>query len=353
LKTLRFRFCWLFAGLLAFTACDSAITPARPEPFAVTAPENLGKTVPNPETNPFTREGVLLGRKLFYDPVLSGNNKISCSSCHQPDKAFSDGLSLSDQGLSGNTLHRNAPVLQNLAWHKGWFWDGGAKDIESLNFGPIKHPDEMGQNLKELVTELRSKPEYVSLFREAFPQDSITTLTITKALAQFERTLISANSRYDKYIRKEGGNLTAEELEGLKLVQQKCGSCHATDFFTDFGYHNNGLDNTYADDFEAVAWGRARISGDVNDKGKYKTPSLRNVALTAPYMHDGRFKTLEEVLEHYNAGIKSSGTLDPLLQKNGTVGIPLSDTEKNRIIRFLQTLTDSEFTTNPNFSAPE
>lgn len=353
MKTLRFCFGLLAAGLLAFTACDSAETPVHPQPFEVTPPENLGKTVPHPTQNPFTREGVLLGRKLFYDPALSGNNKISCASCHQPAKAFTDGFSLSNQGISGNALHRNAPVLQNLAWHQGWFWDGGAKDIESLNFGPIRHPDEMGQNLKDLVTELRGKPEYVTLFRQAFPQDSITSLTITKALAQFERTLISANSRYDKYVRHEGGTLTAEELEGLHLVQQKCASCHSTDFFSDFGYHNNGLDNTYPNDFEAVAWGRGRISDDENDKGKYKTPSLRNVALTAPYMHDGRFKTLDEVLEHYNSGVKQSPTLDPLLQKNSTPGISLTATEKTRIIQFLQTLTDNSFTSNPDFLAPE
>lgn len=348
---IRFRQIFWVLGLVAASACHKPETQL-PEPYIISAPENLGKTVPFPEKNPFTREGVLLGKKLFYDPVLSGNNKISCATCHQLQKAFTDGFDLSTKGISGNALHRNAPTLQNLAWYKGWFWDGGAKDIESLNFGPIKHKDEMGQDLDELVSELKNKSEYAQLFKAAFPGDSISILSITRALAQFERTLISANSRYDKYVRNEGGKLNQEELEGLSIFQQKCSSCHATDFFTDFGYHNNGLDSTFPDNFEAIAWGRGRITEKPEDIGKFKTPTLRNIALTAPYMHDGRFKTLNEVLEHYNSGVKNSATLDPVLQRSGKLGIPLSETEKKRIIQFLNTLTDPEFINNPDFSAP-
>ena len=335
---------------LFFAGCQPDKPAPQPEPVSITAPANLGKTVPFPERNPFTREGILLGKKLFYDPILSGNNSISCASCHLPQKAFSDDLALSTRGITGKPLLRHAPALQNLAWMPGWFWDGGAKDIESLNFGPLTHPDEMAQNLKELVSELKNHPEYPNLFKAAFPSDTISSTTITRALAQFERTLISSNSRYDKYVRKEdGGNLTVPELEGLALVKQKCASCHATDFFTDFGYHNNGLDQTYSDKNEALEWGRGRISGNPADIGKYKTPTLRNIALTAPYMHDGRFKTLAEVLEHYNSGVKNSATLDPLLQKNNRLGIALTAAEKEKIILFLNTLTDREFTTDPDF----
>lgn len=350
---LRFRRLFWVIGFAGLTACNNTRLPHQePEPFTVTAPENLSETVPAPERNPFTREGVLLGRKLFYDPILSGNNKISCASCHQPDKAFSDGLALSTHGISGLALHRNAPALQNLAWHKGWFWDGGAKDIESLNFGPIKHVDEMGQNLTELVKELQNHPEYPRLFKAAFQTDTVSTVLLTRALAQFERTLISADSRYDKYVRNEGGKLNDQELVGLSLFRQKCASCHATDFFTDHDYHNNGLDNTYSDAHEALAWGRGRISEKPEDMGKYKTPTLRNIALTAPYMHDGRYRSLEEVLEHYRTGVKPSATLDSRLQQNGSAGIAMTEEEKTKIIQFLQTLTDPVFTNNPAFSAP-
>ncbi|KAA9333596.1 cytochrome-c peroxidase [Adhaeribacter soli] len=348
------KYVWVgLVSLAGFAACTNSKMPApEPEPFTVTAPANLGTSVPAPERNPFTREGVLLGRKLFYDPILSGNNKISCATCHLPEKAFSDGLALSTNGASGQALHRSAPPLQNLAWHKGWFWDGGAKDIESLNFGPIKHADEMAQNLTELVKELQNHSEYPRLFKAAFRTDTISTALLTRALAQFERTLISANSRYDKYVRNEGGKLSSQELEGLSLFRQKCASCHATDFFTDHDYHNNGLDNTYSEAHEALAWGRGRISEKPEDIGKYKTPTLRNIALTAPYMHDGRFKTLEEVLDHYRSGVKVSATLDARLQQNGKTGIEMTEEEKTRIIQFLQTLTDPEFTSNPDFSAP-
>ena len=339
-------------SLLALFSCHKPDAAQTPEPFSIAVPANLAASVPFPERNPFTREGVLLGRKLFYDPILSGNNKISCATCHNQTKAFSDGAALATHGISGNALHRNAPALQNLVWMNGWFWDGGAKDLESLNFGPIKHKDEMGQNLTELVTELQNHPEYPALFKAAFQSDTISSTTITRALAQFQRTLISANSRYDKYVRNEGGKLDSEELAGLSLFKQKCSSCHATDFFTDFGYHNNGLDDAYSTDFESVAWGRGRITEKPEDIGKYKTPTLRNIALTAPYMHDGRFQTLEEVLEHYRSGIKLSATLAPELNTKNVPGIAISDAEKTKIIKFLQALTDPEFTSNPDFSRP-
>src|SRR5688572_2431923 len=348
---IRFRYLFFCLGLLALAGCHKTETQT-PEPFSVSVPANLASSVPFQERNPFTREGVLLGRKLFYDPILSGNNKISCATCHNQEKAFTDGEALATHGISGKALHRNAPALQNLAWMNGWFWDGGAKDIESLNFGPIKHPDEMGQNLTELVKELQNHAEYPTLFKAAFQTDTITSLTITRALAQFQRTLISADSRYDKYVRNEGGKLDSEELEGLTLFKQKCSSCHATDFFTDFGYHNNGLDNSYSTNFESIAWGRGRISEKPGDIGKYKTPTLRNITLTAPYMHDGRFNSLEAVVDHYRSGVKNSATLAPELKQNGTTGIAISDAEKTKIIKFLQTLTDTEFTSNPDFSAP-
>ncbi len=348
---IRFRRLLIGLSLVGLAGCHQP-DAQTPEPFSVVAPANLGKTVPHPENNPFTREGVLLGRKLFYDPILSGNNKISCATCHDQKKAFSDGVALATHGASGKELHRSAPALQNLAWMKGWFWDGGAKNLESLKFGPIRHEDEMGQDMTQLLPELQNHPQYPALFKSAFGSDTVSYVNIAKALSQFQRTLISANSRYDKYIRNEGGALNSEELEGLTLFRQKCGSCHTTDFFTDFAYHNNGLDNTFSDDFEALAWGRGRITGKPEDIGKYKTPTLRNIAFTAPYMHDGRFNSLNDVLEHYRTGVKNSASLDPVLKQNTTPGITLTETEKTQIIQFLETLSDPDFTHNPDFSAP-
>lgn len=350
MKKIRFWHLFLGLGLLGFASCQQP-EAQTPEPFFISAPANLGKTVPTPTDNPFTREGILLGKKLFYDPVLSGNNKISCATCHNPEKAFSDGLALSTNGISGKALHRTAPALQNLAWMDGWFWDGGAKNLESLAFGPIQHQDEMGQDLKKLLPELQNNPEYPTLFKAAFGSDTVSFVNIAKALSQFQRTLISANSRYDKFVRHEGGVLDATEKEGLQLFLQKCGSCHATDFFTDFGYHNNGLDSTYATDFDALAWGRGRITRKPADMGTYKTPTLRNIALTAPYMHDGRFKSLGEVIDHYRSGVKNSASLAPELKQNAKPGIAISEAEKTKIISFLQTLTDPEFTRKSDFLA--
>ncbi|RYF85186.1 MAG: cytochrome-c peroxidase, partial [Chitinophagaceae bacterium] len=190
-------------------------------------------------------------------------------------------------------------------------------------------------------------------FKQAFGQEKINSQQILFALAQFERTLVSAGSRYDKYIRNEpGGNLTELELKGLQLVKENCAGCHSTDLFTDGDYHNNGLDDTFSEENEKLAWGRGRITQKETDKGKYRTPSLRNVALTAPYMHDGRFGNLEQVLDHYTSGVKMSASLDPLLQKQNQPGISLTTDQKLAITAFLHALTDQEFTQNPAFAKP-
>src|SRR6478736_3962951 len=187
---IRFQQLLFGLGIFALSGCHQP-DAQTPEPFSVAAPANLAQSVPSPADNQFTREGVLLGRKLFFDPVLSGNNKISCATCHNPEKAFSDGLALGTNGASGKALHRSAPALQNLAWMNGWFWDGGAKNLESLAFGPIKHPDEMGQDLSKLLPELQNNPEYPALFKAAFGSDTVSFVNIAKALSQFQRTLIS------------------------------------------------------------------------------------------------------------------------------------------------------------------
>lgn len=315
-------------------------------------PANFPPIVEQPD-NQLTAEGIELGRKLFYDVRLSGNNRISCASCHHQDMAFSDGLALSTQGFSGKQLNRHAPVLFNLAWaDQGLFWDGGAKNLESQAFGPLTSEEEMHQDLYELEAELKAIPDYVKQFKQVFKSE-IRSADVVKALAQFQRTLISGNSAYDQYIRQEKSTvLKEEERLGMNLVAEKCGNCHSGALFTDQSFHNNGLEDHFPDDKEGIYQGHFRVSFNPSDLGNFKTPSLRNILLSAPYMHDGRFKTLEEVLDHYQNDIKISLTTDvSLFQNQGKPGIPMWKTERKAIIAFLNTLTDQEFITNTKFSA--
>lgn len=327
-------------------------TITQEQPYQLAVPDNFPSINTFYSDNPLSKDGIELGRKLFYDVRLSGNNQVNCASCHQQDKAFSDGKALTNVGVSGITLHRHSPSLINVAWHNnGLFWDGGSTNLESQAFAPITNADEMAQNLYELEDELKQVPEYVSLFRKVF-NDTIKSNYVARALAQFQRTLISSNAKYDKFVRnEENTTLTTQELQGLNLVKTKCQHCHSTDLFTDDLYHNNGIDDDFSNtSFSNLFLGRFRITNNIADIGKYKTPTLRNVMLTAPYMHDGRFATIEDVLHHYSNGVKISTTTDPFLIPNN--GIPLTNTEKQAIIAFLHTLTDYDFISNPNFAQP-
>jgi cytochrome c peroxidase len=228
-----------------------------------------------------------------------------------------------------------------MAWQNEFFWDGGVGDLDLFSVAPIENPLEMDENLGNVLTKLRSSSKYPALFKKAYGSTEITSQKFLKALSQFMISLVSANSRYDKFIRKEGGILTANEQEGLSLFKQKCSSCHAGDLFTDQSYRNNGLNIQGSKDE-----GRFRITENPSDRYKFKVPSLRNVEMTAPYMHDGRFYTLEEVLRHYTTGVQQSQNVDPLVKN----GIALSEDEQAKIVAFLKTLTDREFLTNPKFA---
>lgn len=326
----------IFLGFLIFSSCgnqeENIITPT----FSLSVPSQLGE-MPIPIDNPITKEGIELGKMLFFDPILSNNNKVSCASCHFPELAFSDGKSLTNSGVSNNTLIRHSPTLFNLAWHKGYFWDGGAKTLASQAFGPITHVDEMGSDLSQLVEKLNQTANYPSLFDKAF-NSPISSQKIAFALTQYQLSLISAYSPYDDYLAGEK-TLNTLEKKGLTLFNEHCSSCHQENHFSDFDYHNNGLDSTFNYEGEDPRFGRYRITLDKKDLGKYKTPSLRNIALTAPYMHDGRLKNLEEVLNHYTNSIKKSETLAAELTKK----ITLTTEDKNAIIAFLHTLTDEKF----------
>ncbi|WP_254244992.1 cytochrome-c peroxidase [Hymenobacter sp. BRD67] len=289
-----------------------------------------------------------LGRTLFYDPRLSSDGSISCGSCHQQSRAFTDGRAV-PVGVAGRRSRRNAPALQNLRWRHGFMADGGVLGLEAQALAPLTSPQEMNEPLANALARLNADPEYRRRFAAIYGPGKIDTPQFLRALAQFTAALTSASSRYDKFVRHEpGGTLTTPELQGMALLRARCSSCHATDLFTDESFRNNGLDAAFP-----VDSGRAHITLRPTDAGRFKVPSLRNVARTAPYMHDGRFATLPQVLAHYARGVRPSRTLDPLLrQPDGRLGIALSAKQQSEIIAFLATLTDQQFLTDPRLAAP-
>ena len=309
-------------------------------------PANFPGVLYNFGANPITKEGFELGRKLFYDPVLSRDSTISCADCHISFSAFSHPDHTTSHGIDGLFGRRNALPIQNLAWVPAFFWDGGVPHLDVVPLNAIESPVEMDEKPWVVVEKLQRSSFYPALFRAAFPEeDTISGINMLQALSQFMNLMVSDNSRYDKYVRKEaGGSMNADELAGLALFQEKCASCHATDLFSDFTYRNNGILSDFTLD-----QGREEISTDPEDRGKFRVPSLRNVAVTGPYMHNGKFKTLESILDHYASGVKESPTLDPLLQQNGVLGIPMTSAEKTQIIAFLSTLTDQDFLRDKRF----
>ena len=319
--------------------------PQEPE-FEVQVPVNF-PALPAQVDNPMTAAGIALGERLFFDKCLSGSNEISCASCHIPSLAFTDGSTLSTKGISGKPLLRHIPAIMNLAWaDNGLFWDGGSTNLESQAFAPLGHEDEMYQDLEELEKELSEDATYTDLFQQAFGGE-IQVNRVMMALAQFQRSLISSESTYDHMVREEpGGSFSSLAWEGYMLFEEKCAQCHVPDLFTDHDYHNNGLDATFNDFSEDELYlGRYRVTRDPEDIGKYKTPTLRNIEFSAPYMHDGRFATLEEVIDHYSSGLKQSTTVDPLMKKLHLGGLQLTNQEKEDLISFLKTLSDPEFVT--------
>lgn len=341
----------VLAGLL-MAGChpdtDVLRSAAEAVPGSV-VPRNFPPPAYGPEQNPPDRATFELGRSLFYDPLLSADGTISCASCHRQSDAFADANQRLSAGVHGRPGARNAPPLQNLRWRRTLMWDGAVAHIEVLPLAPLTNQQEMGEQLPNVLTKLNRHPDYPARFARIYGPGPITSYQFLRALAQFTAALTSADSRYDHYVRQEpGGTLTDAELRGLTAFRASCASCHATDLFTDETYRNNGLDRRFAPDS-----GRAHITGRLGERGLFKVPSLRNVARTAPYMHDGRFRTLPEVLDHYDHGVQESATLDPLLRHpDGRRGIRLSARQRTDLLAFLQTLTDDEFLHNPQFAPP-
>ncbi|MFM7015528.1 MAG: cytochrome-c peroxidase [Bacteroidota bacterium] len=303
-------------------------------------PDGFPATSGQLANNPVTYYGFNLGKKLFYDPILSVDSTISCASCHQQFAAFAHMDHKLSHGVHDLVGTRNTPPLFNLAWHSNFFWDGGSTHIEMQPIGPITNPVEMSETLAHVLMKLRRSNYYPTMFERAFGNDTITTQGLTRALAQYMSCLISANSKYDQ-VKSGTATFTPDEQNGYLIFKTKCESCHQEPLMTDLSYRNNGLDEHFLDP------GRARITLQPSDSGKFKVPSLRNIAVTYPYMHDGRLNSLSKVIDHYRSGIVQSSTIDPILSSGN---MTITDAEKQQLILFLNTLTDPTFLNDKRFS---
>jgi len=356
-------------GLLlavALTACGPDDVPApstgkslvdlpyAPEAYSYVVPDHF-QALPQPDSNIATVAGVELGRRLFFDPILSRDSTVSCASCHFPEAAFTDRTAFSS-GIIGEKTLRSSMSLVNIAYQSSYFWDGRSATLEEQSLHPIVDPIEMDATWPEIEIKLRNSDAYNAGFRAAFGienSDEIDRYLTAKAIAQFERSIISGNSKYDKVTFELNGFFSPLEADGLELFFTEpsldhpgCAHCHNAPMFADNRFLNNGLDSAETvDDFTDV--GRGAISGNQFDNGKFRSPTLRNIALTAPYMHDGRFETLDEVLDHYASGGHYSPTIDPQI-----TGFPLSEYERDAMKAFLMTLTDTASLMIPALSNP-
>jgi len=352
----------MLLGVVVFSCKKALIDPSGTIALDTT-PYNLDYNTladPNlPGDNPLTREKVELGRMLFYENLLSGDGSMSCSSCHNQSNAFSDTARLST-GIDGLFGHRQAMAIFNMAWNDNeFFWDGRAHFLRDQALKPIQDPLEMHETLPNTIAKLEAKGRYRVQFSKAFGDDSITSERISLALEAFMFTLVYNQSKYDRYLT---GTATLSESEERgralffaeynpffpELSGADCAHCHSGSNFENDQYMNNGLD----DEAQISDFGRQAVSGSAADKGKFKVPSLRNIALTHPYMHDGRFRTLEEVVDHYNTGIHASTTLEDPLAYSMSTGLMLTAQDKKDLVNFLKTLTDYQFIKNPAFGSP-
>lgn len=330
-----------------FSCSDDDSDEYQNIPIEFNVPSNFPALAYNFETNPLTEKGFELGKKLFYDGRLASDGVVSCGFCHIQEDAFTHHGHTFSHGVGESIGTRNTPSIQNLAFQTTFMWDGATNHLDLQPIIPLTSPIEMDGNFENIISMMKNDSSYKKLFKQAFSNGEINAENMLKALGQFMVMATSSNSRFDKYRRNEnGGTLSTNELEGYAIFNQKCASCHATDIFTDNSFRNNGLPvNPALNDV-----GRYRVTELSEDLYKFKVPSLRNIEKTAPYMHDGRFYTLDAVLEHYNNGVVNSETLDSTLNSNSTLGIPLTNNEKTKIIAFLKTLTDNQYLTDKRFS---
>ncbi len=313
-------------------------------PYAFLYPNYFPKPQYDFAKNPISKKKVDLGRMLFYEPLLSKDNTISCASCHSPFNAFAHTDHDLSHGINDSIGTRNAPSLFNLAWQKTFMWDGAVNHLDMQALAPISHPGEMDESIESVVQKLQASETYRASFYKTWGDSTITGEHLLKSLSQFQLTLISANSKYDR-VKQKKEKFTEQEEAGYTLFKTHCNSCHSEPLFSSYQFANNGLpiDPTLND------YGKGAITKKPSDSLLFKTPSLRNLSYTYPYMHDGRFKKLNEILNHYTNGIVPSPTLPQQLQKP----INLSSNDKTDLIAFLLTLNDKEFVFNPNHQFPK
>jgi cytochrome c peroxidase len=335
----KIRFLFLLTLIWSYSCQDDQ----NKSDFGLTYPDYFPAPHYQFGKNELTREGFELGRALFFDPILSIDSTISCESCHAQGHAFADHNTAFSVGIHGKMGNRNSPAMFNLAWQPIFMWDGGINHIEIMPLAPITNDVEMGQNMNSVLQKLNNHPIYAKRFSQVFGEKPINSQQLFYALTQYMAMLVSDDSKYDQY-RKGNTTLTKDEEDGLQIFRAKCASCHTEPLFTDYSLRNNGL-KILNDDL-----GFGRITLETSDNYKFKVPSLRNVALTYPYMHDGRFRSLDQVLDHYSQGVIEHENLDPLLIQNGQLGLPLSQEDKLKLKAFLHTLSDFTFTSNPLYS---
>jgi len=331
---------------LAFYAASSAPPAGRAADTLFVLPAGWPKPRYNFSQNPLTPEGVALGRRLFYDPLLSADSTISCASCHLPATGFTHVDHALSHGIKGRKGTRNSPALVNLAWSGTFMWDGGVNHLDVQPLAPLQSEVEMNSSLNTVLLRLQQSGHYRRQFAAAFKHNpEINSQNFLKALAQFLLTVQSFNSKYDQVLRHEPGqSFTAAEARGLTLFRKHCNTCHSEPLFTNNSFENNGLPpDTILND-----GGRVKITRRFSDSLKFKVPSLRNVEVTYPYMHDGRFRSLQMVLFHYSHGTQNTINQSDRLK----TPLPLSEQDKGDLIAFLKTLTDEAFLHNPRYAYP-
>lgn len=334
---------WIYIAPILIIFIGFGFTNQFGTPLYFEVPQGWPKPHYDFKKNPLTEEGFQLGRALFYDPIISKDSTISCQSCHLQASGFTHIDHSLSHGIDGKIGTRNSMALINLAWNKDFMWDGGVNNLEVQPINPITNPVEMNETLEHVVFKLQRSSKYRTLFSKAFGDEKVTGQRLLKALAQFTVMLTSSNSKYDKVKRNEE-RFTVQEERGYELFKVHCAACHKEPLFSDDRFENNGLPiDTTLNDF-----GRIKITGNPEDNLRFRTPTLRNIQFTFPYMHDGRFKTLTEVVRYYN----SLGH-DKKLPKELAEPMKLSDNDRVDLVSFLQTLTDKEFLLDKRFSFPK
>lgn len=332
----------LAAIIIVIAACNKADKLEEIElDISFLKPAHFPEPTYRLENNALSKAQFELGRKLFYDPILSRNNTISCGSCHISQNAFTHHGHDVSHGIDDQLGNRNTMPLMNLAWSNNFFWDGGVMHLDLSAVAPIENPVEMDEKLSNVIAKLNSSKDYPALFEKAYGTKEINSVNLLKSLAQFMVMLVSSNSKYDQ-VKQDKATFSAQELAGYTVFKSQCAACHQEPLFTDNSFRDNGLGlNAFQD------YGRYTITNQEQDKLKFKVPSLRNLKYTAPYMHDGKFYTLEAVMNHYRFQIKDTPNLDPILKEKGK--IDLSDEDVKSLTAFLNTLNDESFIKDKRF----